>query len=127
MPGHRDAEDRRQSKRRDPRQALVSAPGVTASALQPEDLLDLLQQIIAHEGHRSSFAGLIKRSLELASGAAQLDPLVDLHVAKELSGLGKTAIYARVRDGGFPRPFKIGTATRWSRSELEAWRAQHRA
>ena len=127
MPGPCNVEDRCQSKRRDPRQAPVIVPGVAAAALQPEDLLDLLQQMVAHEGYRSSFAGLIKRSLELASGTTQLDPLVDLHVAKELSGLGNTAIYARVRDGGVPRPFKIGTATRWSRSELEAWRAQHRA
>ena len=38
------------------------------------------------------------------------------------AGLGKTMIYALIKDGRFPRPYKISPfAARWSEQELVAW------
>ena len=38
------------------------------------------------------------------------------------AGLGKTMIYAMIKDGRFPRPYKISPfAARWSEHELVAW------
>ncbi len=38
------------------------------------------------------------------------------------AGLGKTMIYAMIKDGRFPRPYKISPfAARWSEQELIAW------
>lgn len=37
-------------------------------------------------------------------------------------GLGKTMIYAMMKDGRFPRPYKISPfASRWSEREVVAW------
>lgn len=42
-------------------------------------------------------------------------------VAKRI-GLGKTMIYKMVKDGSFPKPYKLnGAATRWSEQEVAAW------
>ena len=38
------------------------------------------------------------------------------------AGLGKTMIYALIKDGKFPPPYKISPfAARWSERELVAW------
>ena len=38
------------------------------------------------------------------------------------AGLGKTMIYSMIKDGRFPRPYKISPfAARWSEHELVAW------
>jgi len=36
-------------------------------------------------------------------------------------GLGKTAIYARIKAGDFPKPIKLGRMSGWSESEVAAW------
>lgn len=37
-------------------------------------------------------------------------------------GLGKTMIYAMVKDGRFPKPYKLSPFTsRWSEREIVAW------
>lgn len=56
------------------------------------------------------------------------DPLLRLAQVKELTGLGKTSIYALVRAGNFPQPFKPGGyASRWSEKEVREWVGQQRA
>ncbi len=51
------------------------------------------------------------------------EALVPLEIAKQVSGLGKTQIYALIRKRKFPAPYKPGgVATRWSLGELRAWR-----
>lgn len=53
------------------------------------------------------------------------EALVPLEVAKQISGLGKTQIYALIRKREFPAPYKPGgVATRWSLGELRAWRRE---
>ncbi|HFC8521371.1 TPA: helix-turn-helix transcriptional regulator [Neisseria subflava] len=37
------------------------------------------------------------------------------------TGCSKTKIYAMIQDGEFPRPYKIGTASRWRSDEVENW------
>jgi len=36
-------------------------------------------------------------------------------------GLGKTAIYSRIRAGEFPRPVDLGGVVAWVESEIDAW------
>ena len=37
-------------------------------------------------------------------------------------GVGKTMIYALIKQGQFPKPYRIGAgAARWSQHEIEAW------
>ncbi|WBO22289.1 helix-turn-helix transcriptional regulator [Sphingomonas abietis] len=52
------------------------------------------------------------------------DRLIDLPRVKEIVGLGKTMVYRLVREGRFPKPCKPGgAATRWSETEVRAWKA----
>jgi len=39
----------------------------------------------------------------------------------EITGCGKTKLYAMIQDNEFPRPYKIGTASRWRSDEVENW------
>lgn len=53
---------------------------------------------------------------------ADEDCLVDLTVAKRLSGLCKTVIYQKMKAGTFPAAYKPGgRSTRWSLRELREW------
>ncbi len=49
-------------------------------------------------------------------------PLVLLKLAtvKARVGLNKTAIYAGIKKGWFPKPVKIGVSSRWVESEIDA-------
>lgn len=40
-------------------------------------------------------------------------------------GFKRTAIYRKIRQGTFPRPVPIGSASRWIESEVDAWIADH--
>lgn len=41
---------------------------------------------------------------------------------EQRTGLQKSAIYQRAKDGTFPRPIKIGTYNvAWLESEIDAW------
>lgn len=35
--------------------------------------------------------------------------------------LSKSTLYARVRDGSFPKPVHLGTLSAWVESEIEGW------
>ena len=39
----------------------------------------------------------------------------------EKTGCGKTKIYAMIKEEEFPRPYKIGSASRWRLDEVENW------
>jgi prophage regulatory protein len=49
------------------------------------------------------------------------DYLVPLPKVKEITGLARSTIYARVAAGELPAPAKIGRAARWSARELEQY------
>jgi len=36
-------------------------------------------------------------------------------------GLAKATIYARIQNGGFPKPVSLGSSSRWVESEIDAW------
>lgn len=40
---------------------------------------------------------------------------------KEATRIGKSKIYSMIADGSFPQPVKIGRATAFVRSDVEAW------
>lgn len=55
----------------------------------------------------------------------QIEPLlVDLEETKRIVGQSRSAIYEGIKQGAFPKPIKIGAASRWVFAELEAWVAQ---
>lgn len=54
-----------------------------------------------------------------------LERLLKLTEVKEQVGFGTTAIYQRVKAGTFPAPIKIGYASRWLESEVQAWIHKH--
>lgn len=50
------------------------------------------------------------------------DRLMKLPEVVRRVGLGKTMIYGKVKEGTFPKPYKVcGVATRWSEHEISAW------
>lgn len=50
------------------------------------------------------------------------DRLIKLPEVVRRVGLGKTMIYRKVKEGAFPKPYKVcGAATRWSEQEVVAW------
>ncbi len=56
---------------------------------------------------------------------SQIDPLlVDLEATKRIVGQSRSAIYEGIKQGAFPKPIKIGAASRWVFAELQAWVAQ---
>lgn len=36
-------------------------------------------------------------------------------------GLKKTVVYDRIKSGTFPKPVKLGSASRWPENEIDAW------
>ena len=46
--------------------------------------------------------------------------LISDNAAAALLGISRATFWRRVSDGTFPRPVKIGGATRWRRAELLA-------
>lgn len=52
---------------------------------------------------------------------AQLE-LIRLREVQRISGLGRSSIYARAKDGRFPSPVDLGgRAVAWVKSEVLAW------
>jgi len=48
--------------------------------------------------------------------------LLRLPEVEQVSGLKKSAIYQRAKEGSFPRPIKIGTRNvAWIESEVDGW------
>lgn len=47
--------------------------------------------------------------------------ILRLPKVRELVGLGKTAIYGKIKAGDFPRPIKLGHVSGWLEAEVQAW------
>jgi prophage regulatory protein len=54
------------------------------------------------------------------------DPLLTLERVTELTGFKRSKIYAMIADESFPRPLKIGSASRWPESSIAAWIEQQK-
>lgn len=50
--------------------------------------------------------------------------IIRLPKVKELVGLGKTAIYDKIKEGAFPKPIKLGRASGWLEGEVQQWIGQ---
>lgn len=53
--------------------------------------------------------------------ACQNDRFVRMSELKRRLSLGKTKIYAMIKDGDFPAPSKIGKASVWSDMAVSEW------
>lgn len=49
------------------------------------------------------------------------DKMVDMVFITEFTGLSDKWFYKLIKDGKFPKPIKLGRASRWLKSDLEAW------
>lgn len=52
---------------------------------------------------------------------AETDRFLTCATVSEITGFGRAAIYKKVASGEFPRPIKIGRASRWSQREVGQW------
>ncbi len=50
--------------------------------------------------------------------------LIRLPQVKAMVGLGTTAIYDKIKKGGFPRQIKLGRLSGWVESEVQDWISQ---
>jgi len=48
-------------------------------------------------------------------------------VMKSIGVQANSSFYNLIKNKGFPRPVKLGTASRWIRGEVEEWKAQQLA
>ena len=58
--------------------------------------------------------------MELNS-TAEPDRLLRRAEVERMVGLRRSALYAKMERGEFPRPLKIGRAVRWISHEIRAW------
>jgi prophage regulatory protein len=49
------------------------------------------------------------------------DQLIRLQQVETLSGAKRSQVYALMARGKFPKPTKLGAASRWSLREVERW------
>ncbi|WP_416048992.1 helix-turn-helix transcriptional regulator [Cupriavidus basilensis] len=47
--------------------------------------------------------------------------IIRLPEVSQLVGLGKTAIYERIKEHTFPAPIKLGRASGWVAEEVQKW------
>jgi predicted DNA-binding transcriptional regulator AlpA len=52
------------------------------------------------------------------------DQMVDMKFITAFTGLTDKWFYKLISEGDFPRPIKMGRASRWLRSEVEKWMQQ---
>ena len=49
------------------------------------------------------------------------DQFVDIKFITRLTGLSDKWFYKLIKDGKFPKPIKLGSSSRWLKSEIENW------
>jgi len=50
-----------------------------------------------------------------------MNRLIALRELKTLIGFSHAWIYARMAEGQFPKPVKVGTSSRWRSKDIEDW------
>lgn len=50
-----------------------------------------------------------------------MEKLIPIGVVEEHTGLKKSSIYKRIQEGTFPKPIKLGHASRWQAGEISKW------
>lgn len=49
------------------------------------------------------------------------DKMVDMKFITKFTGLTDKWFYKLIKDGTFPKPIKLGSSSRWLKSEVEKW------
>ena len=49
------------------------------------------------------------------------DEFIDMKFITRLTGLSDKWLYKLIQEGVFPKPIKMGRASRWLKSDLEEW------
>ena len=49
------------------------------------------------------------------------DQFIDMKFITQLTGLSDKWFYKLIQDGLFPKPIKLGRASRWLKSDIEEW------
>ncbi|WP_212025515.1 helix-turn-helix transcriptional regulator [Citrobacter portucalensis] len=49
------------------------------------------------------------------------DQFIDMKFITQLTGLSDKWFYKLIKDGLFPKPIKLGRASRWLKSDVEQW------
>ena len=49
------------------------------------------------------------------------DQFIDMKFVTQLTGLSDKWFYKLIQDGLFPKPIKLGRASRWLKSDVEEW------
>ena len=49
------------------------------------------------------------------------DDFIDMKFITRLTGLSDKWFYKLIQEGVFPKPIKMGRASRWLKSDLEEW------
>ncbi|MFZ1851144.1 MAG: AlpA family phage regulatory protein [Nitrosomonas sp.] len=69
--------------------------------------------------HSTERQGLITQ--DKASSLTLPERLLPLPEVESRSGFKSSFIYQLIKEGKFPKPVKIGTASRWRESEVRQW------
>lgn len=81
------------------------------------DYANLDGQVMDDDGF-PPLSRLLRKSMP---DAKNTDRFLALPAVKTAVGLCRSAIYARVKNGTFPSPVKIGRGSRWSEAEIRDW------
>ncbi|USE81132.1 AlpA family phage regulatory protein [Cupriavidus gilardii] len=57
----------------------------------------------------------------ISSGRPNSERILRLPEVQQRIGLSRSSIYARIQEGSFPRPIKLGHASGWIETEVHAW------
>ena len=49
------------------------------------------------------------------------DPLIDMNYITSFTGMTDKWFYKLIKEKKFPKPIKLGRASRWFKSEVEKW------
>lgn len=64
------------------------------------------------------------RHAEVAPVLNADDPLIDMSFITTFTGMSDKWFYKLIQEGRFPKPIKLGSCSRWKRSEVEIWFAE---
>ena len=91
------------------------------------ELIDVLADDIAARAAAKVLSSLPKQDHRPAAPAAETRPytgrrLIRMKDVVDRTSLAKSTIYAKVKDGDFPAPIKLGEmSVAWLESDVEAW------
>lgn len=86
--------------------------------------LILKEESSKHSHSNESLERIIKQLTLIAEDIKtikQPEELLSIEHVCEIIKFSHDWVYRQIREGGFPKPIKINTSSRWYRSEIDAW------